>query len=162
MEREEVKGQPMTLNARVLLSKRAMPRRAASVAILVLIGLASVAPAANAKADEIVTAASGVTYVTGGAGTEAVDRLRAMEKDFNLKLVFALNNGEYLADVDVSVVDGANHVMLNALSEGPWLLARLPAGNYQVSANYHGSVEHRAVAVGATTLRTVDFRWPSE
>ena len=53
-------------------------------------------------------ASSGVTYVTGGAGTEAVDRLRAMEKDFNLKLVFALNNGEYLADVDVSVVDAAN------------------------------------------------------
>ena len=107
-------------------------------------------------------ASSGVTYVTGGAGTEAVDRLRAMEKDFNLKLVFALKNGEYLADVDVSVVDAANHVVLNTSSEGPLLLAKLPAGNYQVNANYRGSVERRAVAVGATTLRTIDFRWPSE
>ena len=85
-----------------------------------------------------------------------------MEKDFNLKLVFALGNGEYLADVDVSVVDAANRVVLDTSSEGPWLLARLPAGNYQVNANYHGSVERRAVAVGATGLRTIDFRWPSE
>jgi hypothetical protein len=152
----------MTSNARAPLRQRAIPRRAAYVAIAALIGLAWVAPAASAKADEIVMASSGVTYVTGGAGTEAVDRLRAMEKDFNLKLVFALNNGEYLADVDVSVVDAANRVVLDTSSEGPWLLAKLPAGNYQVNANYRGSVVRRAVAVGATTLRTVDFRWPSE
>ena len=152
----------MTPNAIIPLAQRAMRRRAAYAAIATLIGLAWVAPAASAKADEIVMASSGVTYVTGGTGTEAVDRLRAMEKDFNLKLVFALKNGEYLADVDVSVVDAANHVMLSTLSEGPLLLAKLPAGNYQVNANYRGSVERRTVAVGATTLRTIDFRWSSE
>ncbi len=151
----------MIPNARFPLPQRAMRRRAAYAAIATLIGLAWVAPA-SAKADEIVMASSGVTYVTGGTGTEAVDRLRAMEKDFNLKLVFALKNGEYLADVDVSVVDAANHVVLNTLSEGPLLLAKLPAGNYQVNANYRGSVERRTVAVGATTLRTIDFRWSSE
>jgi hypothetical protein len=137
-----------------------MPRRAACVAIVALI--AWVAPAAHGKADEIVMASSGVPYVTGGAGTEAVDRLRAMEKDFNLKLVFALDNGEYLADVDVSVLDAADRVVLDAPSEGPWLLAKLPAGNYQVNVNYRGRVERRTVAVGATTLKTIDFRWPSE
>jgi hypothetical protein len=152
----------MTSNATLPLRRRAMRPWPAALAIAALIGLAGFAPAASAKADEIVMASSGVTYVTGGAGTEAVDRLRAMEKDFNLKLVFALGNGEYLADVDVSVVDAANRVVLDTSSEGPWLLARLPAGNYQVNANYHGSVERRAVAVGATTLRTIDFRWPSE
>ena len=151
----------MTPNARISLPRRAMRRQAAYAAIATLICFAWVAPA-SAKADEIVMASSGVTYVTGGTGTEAVDRLRAMEKDFNLKLVFALKNGEYLADVDVSVVDAANHVVLNTLSEGPLLLAKLPAGNYQVNANYRGSVERRTVAVGATTLRTVDFRWSSE
>jgi hypothetical protein len=139
-----------------------MPRLAAFAAVAALVGLASIAPGASAKADEVVMASSGVSYVSGGAGTEAVDRLRGMEKDFNLKLVFAFNNGEYLAEVGVTVVDAANHVMLDTASEGPWLLARLPAGNYQVNANYRGSVEHRAVTVGGSTLRTVDFRWPSE
>jgi hypothetical protein len=146
----------MTSNSRVSL------RRAACVGLVALIGFAGGAPTAIAKADEVVVASSGVTYVTGGTGTEAVDRLRGMEKDFNLKLVFALSNGEYLADVGVSVVDAANHVVLDASTEGPLLLARLPAGNYQVNANYRGNVEHRAVAVGPTGLRTLDFRWPSE
>ena len=146
----------MTLNASTSL------RRTAYVMLAALIGFAWTVPTASARADEVVMAPSGVTYVTGGAGTEAVDRLRAMEKDFNLKLVFARNNGEYLADVDVSVVDGANQVVLHTASEGPLLLAKLPAGNYQVNANYHGSVERRAVAVGPTGLRTLDFRWPSE
>jgi hypothetical protein len=52
--------------------------------------------------------------------------------------------------------------VLSTSSEGPWLLARLPAGNYQVNASYRGSMERRAVVIGATTLRTIDFRWPSE
>jgi hypothetical protein len=64
-----------------------------------------------ARSEEVMTAASGVTYVSGGAGTEAVDRLRSMEKDFNLKLVFAMKNGEYVADVRVTVVDATNKVV---------------------------------------------------
>lgn len=109
-----------------------------------------------------MTSASGVTYVSGGAGTEAVDRLRSMERDFNLKLVFALSNGEYLADVRVTVVDAANKVVLDTTAEGPWLLARLPAGTYQVNAAHGRSVEHRSVALGQTSLKTLDFRWPTE
>ena len=145
----------MTLNASTPL------RRTAYVALAALIGLAWVAPV-NAMPDQIVMASPGVTYVSGGAGTEAVDRLRAMEKDFNLKLVFALSNGEYLADVNVSVVDAANHVVLDTSSEGPWLLAKLPPGKYQVNANYRGKAERREVAIASTTLRTLDFRWSSE
>ena len=118
-------------------------------------------PPASARMEEVVTASSGVTYVSGGAGTEAVDRLRAMEKDFNLKMVFALKSGEYLADVKVTVVDAANKVVLDTRSEGPLLLVRLPPGSYQVNATYGRAMEHSAVAVGAS-LRTLDFRWPNE
>ena len=136
--------------------RRAAPLIAAAM-------LAAWLPASvGATSEEVLTAASGVTYVSGGAGTEAVDRLRAMEKDFNLKLVFALNNGEYVADVRVTVVDAANKVVLDTTSEGPWLLARLPAGTYQVNAAYGRSQEHRSVALAAASLKTVDFRWPTE
>ena len=51
-----------------------------------LLGMACLAPGANAKSGQIVTS-SGVTYVSGGAGTEEIDQLRSMEKDFNLKMV---------------------------------------------------------------------------
>ena len=117
---------------------------------------------ASAKSGQVVTSSSGVTYVSGGAGTEEIDQLRSIEKDFNLKMVFALTSGAYLAEVNVTIVDAANKVVLDTLAEGPWFLARLPAGTYQVNASYRTNVEHRTVAVGAATLSTVDFRWPNE
>jgi hypothetical protein len=124
-----------------------------------LLGSALLVPVASATSDEVVKAPSGVSYVSGGVSIEAIDRLRAMEKDFNLKLVFALNTGDYLADVKVTIVDASNKVLLDAMSEGPWLLAKLPAGSYQVSATYGGSAESRKVTVGSATLKTVQFRW---
>jgi len=85
-----------------------------------------------------------------------------MEKDFNLKMVFALTSGAYLAEVNVSIVDAANKVVLDTLAEGPWFLARLPPGTYQVNASYRTNVERRTVAVGAGTLSTVELHWPNE
>ena len=140
-----------------------MPRRPiAALAAAMLLGMSMLPAAASARSEEVVTAPSGVTFVSGGVSTEAIDRLRAMERDFNLKMVFALANGEYAADVRVQVVSPSNAVVLDTLSEGPWLLARLPAGTYQVNATYGRSTERRTVAVAPTALKTLDFRWPSE
>ncbi len=60
------------------------------------------------------------------------------------------------------MVDAANKVVLDTLTEGPWLLAKLPAGSYQVNATYGRATEHRTVAVAPASLRTLDFRWPTE
>lgn len=120
------------------------------------------APVASARSEEVIIAPSGVTFVSGGAGEEAVDRLRAMESDFNLKMVFALKSGEYAADVKVQVIDPSNKVVLDTLTEGPWLLAKLPPGRYQVNATYGRSTDRRTVAVATSSLKTLDFRWPTE
>jgi hypothetical protein len=117
---------------------------------------------ATARSEEIATAPSGVMFVSGGISEEAVDRLRAMERDFNLKMVFALNTGAYVADVKVQVVDPSNRVVLDTSTEGPWLLAKLPPGSYQVNATYGRATERRTVAVAPAGLKTLDFRWPTE
>jgi hypothetical protein len=141
-----------------LLGATANP--ATKLVAAILLGSALLVPIASATSDEVAKASSGVSYVSGGVSTEAIDGLRSMEKEFNLKLVFALNTGAYLADVNVTIDDASNKVLLDTMSEGPWLLAKLPTGNYQVSATYSGSAETRKVAVGSGTLRTVEFRWP--
>ena len=81
---------------------------------------------------------------------------------FELRKVFALTSGEYLADVKVQVVDATNRVVLDTVTEGPMLLARLPAGSYQVNASFGRAMEHRAVAVSPSALKTLEFRWPTE
>lgn len=143
-------------------SPRTLVPPLAALAAAMMLSMSLLPPAVSARSEEVVTTPSGITFVSGGVSEEAVDRLRAMERDFNLKMVFALNNGEYVADVRVQVVDPSNKVVLDTLTEGPWLLARLPAGSYQINATYGRSIERRAIAVAPASLKTLDFRWSTE
>ena len=132
-------------------------------ALLVPTLVPALIPNASAATDDaVVKTAGGVTYVSGGVGTDSIDRLNSLARDFNLKLVFALNSGSYVSDVGVVIADAAGKTLLKTTSEGPWLLTRLPAGNYQVVATFAGNAVKRQIAVGAGKLRTVDFRWASE
>jgi len=128
----------------------------------VLLGSASLVPLASASYDEIVQTAGGVSYVSGGVGTDSIDRLSSLAGDFNLKLVFALKSGAYVSDVRVTIADAAGKTLLDATSEGPWFLAKLPVGNYQIVATFAGNAVKRQIAVGGARLRTIDFRWASE
>lgn len=126
---------------------------------LVFLGAASLA---NADNDAVVQNAGDVTYVSGGVGLESLDQLSSMSRDFNLKLVFALRSGAYLSGVQVAIVDAKGKTIVDAISDGPWFMAKLPAGRYQVIATAAGTAEKRQVTVGPSQLKTVDFRWASE
>ena len=127
----------------------------------ILLGAAVLAPPVQAQSDQVELSAGGVSYVSGGVGTTSIDRLNSLAGDFNLKLVFALKAGDYLSGVKVTISDAAGTALLETTSQGPWLLARLPAGNYQIVASFDGNAERRTVTIGSEKLRTVDFRWAS-
>lgn len=127
----------------------------------VLLCSASLVSFATAGSDAMVQTTGGVSYVSGGVGKDSIDRLSSLARDFNLKLVFAMKSGAYVSGVRVAIADAAGKSLLDVTSEGPWFLARLPAGNYQIVANFEGSALKKQIAVDAATLRTVDFRWAS-
>ena len=127
-----------------------------------LLGAVALVSVANANSDESVQTAGGVSYVSGGVGADSIDRLSSLARDFNLKLVFALRSGDYVSDVKVTIANAAGKTLVDTMSEGPWFLTKLPAGNYQVVATFAGNAEKRSVAVGGAKLRTVDFRWASD
>ena len=118
----------------------------------------------HARADDgpIVHEAGGLTYASGGVGEESRQQLGAHASEFNLKLVFAMASGTYLSTVRVAITDAKGKTLLEATSDGPWFLAKLPMGNYRVVASYAGKAIERSVAVDSTALRTVDFRWDHE
>src|SRR5271170_5922480 len=99
----------------------AAPRQPSAIALILLAVAALLAPSASAKSDKVVHTPSGIVYVTGGVGSEAVNLLKSMEKDFNLKLVLANSSGAYLSNVKVSIFDASGQVVLDATSEGPLL-----------------------------------------
>lgn len=97
--------------------------------------------------------------VSGGIGVNARDELAAKARDYPLKLVFALASREYLSDVDVEITGGGRKLAHRA--EGPWLFARLPAGQYTIRATFNGQTQTKSVAVGAKGQKVVNFLWPA-
>ena len=108
----------------------------------------------------IEKSSAGVEYLSGGVGINAQDEINARAKDFNLKLVFTLNEGNYVADVGVALKDSKGRTVVEDTADGPFFLAKLPAGQYTVAATYEGRTVTRKVQVGKG-LRTEYLRWPS-
>jgi hypothetical protein len=133
-----------------------------TAAVALLLASATLVPVAYTAEEEAVHNSGNVSYVSGGVGTASTDRLSSLAKDFNLKLVFALKSGDYVSGVDVTIADAAGKTVVNTKAEGPWFLARLPAGSFKIAATFDGKTESRTIAVGAEKMKTVDFRWAGE
>jgi hypothetical protein len=111
--------------------------------------------------NDIERTSDGIEYVTGGIGVEAQERFSELAKDrFNLKLVFTLNEGNYIADVNVAVKDARGGTVVEEMADGPYFLAKIPRGRYTVTATYDGKTVTRTMQVG-DGLRTAYLRWPS-
>ena len=103
----------------------------------------------------------GGAAVSGGVSVNARDNLRSNTPPHNVKMVFALNTGNYVSDVQVKVTDRAGKVVVDDISNGPWLYAKLPPGNYTATATYNGSPMTHRFSVGKSGVRTAQFRWPA-
>lgn len=78
---------------------------------------------------------NGVEYRAGGVGLDEREALRAVMHDYTLWLSFTRKGSSaYAADTEVTIRDARGQVVLTALADGPWLLVKLPPGQYRVSA----------------------------
>ena len=94
----------------------------------------------------------GVTYVTGGVSDEESSLFKQARTDYPLSIELVQKAGAhnaFTADARVKVTDSAGNVVLDAKADGPFMLVRLPAGNYRVEATLNGrSVGTKPVTVG--------------
>jgi hypothetical protein len=102
---------------------------------------------------------SGIPYVSGGIGLDEREALTRMSPDYNLKLSFAVTSGNYLGDVPIVIRDAGGKVVLEAVSEGPWFLTKLPPGKYNVTAKLMGQIQQRSVQVSAGGQSQLSFFW---
>jgi hypothetical protein len=103
-----------------------------------------------------------VPAVAGGVGLNARAMLSSEARpEHNVKLVFALNTGNYLADVGVKVKDAKGQMVIDGLSDGPWLYAKLPPGDYTATATYNGQSATKQFSAGSSGQRVAYFRWPA-
>jgi hypothetical protein len=105
-----------------------------------------------------------ITYLSGGVGQTEADAIKHVAKYYPLELEFlrrAKPKDEYLSDVKVRIKDADGKMVLNVTSDGPFLLAKMPAGKYTVSAEHKGRIENREVQIAAKEHRRVVFEWQS-
>lgn len=99
----------------------------------------------------------GTPWASGGVGESARETLMKKYGDYNLKLEFAVADGNYLGDVAVSITTPDGVPVLRAFSPGPWLMAKLPAGRYEVAVNGFGKTFVSEVSVPAQGMETLIF-----
>ena len=114
---------------------------------------------AQSTAGPQVKKAGEISYLSGGVGKPEREQLRALEKDFNLKLVFSMADGKYVANVKIVVSDAKGRKLLEHVADGPFFMARLPAGEYSVAATFAGKTQTRKIGVAANRLHTEHLRW---
>lgn len=115
--------------------------------------LAKSAPADNGR----------IRYVSGKVD---ISSMRAMDKEesaYNLKLLLAGKNGEYLSNVNVKITDDKGNVLLDTATKGPVMLAKIPHGHYLIDAKGKSGIEaKRPVEIGDDHLSTYVFHFPAK
>ncbi|HWE75089.1 MAG TPA: hypothetical protein VG328_18150 [Stellaceae bacterium] len=99
-----------------------------------------------------------IIFVSGGAGDEDRDALRQVENQYNLRLMFAARNGDFLANVAVTLSDARGNALLDTIAEGPIFYARVPPGRYRLTVSNQGQAQSRDISIGNGAIRQ-DFYW---
>jgi len=105
-----------------------------------------------------------VTYVSGGIGQQEAQAFEEAARQYPLDLAFAIKHApraEFTADVHVIITDAQGQRILDTQSAGPFLLAKLPAGRYTVTAEQQQQTLTKTVHVGTHKPTHVMFLWPA-
>ena len=85
---------------------------------------------------------------------------RVVDSGYSVRFEFAEVTGPYLANVNVLVKDAGGETMVDTVSEGPWLFADLPAGDYYVVAtDQAGAKQGATFSVNGGDQRVIRLAW---
>lgn len=134
------------------------------VSMFALVSIAAAVPAmgepTNALPREQMQGA--VAYLSGGIGLDESSAIKQAASQYPLELEFvrkATGRDEYVSDVKVTIKDHAGKTVLETVSGGPFLLARLPTGQFTVSAERGGEAKQRVVNIRPHGHERVMFEW---
>lgn len=109
-----------------------------------------------------------VCYISGGISSDEVSQFKSYAKEYLLEIVFVQkadpeDNGrieEYLAEVQLQIKDSKGNVVVDTTTEGPFFLADLPLGSYQITAEHDGVIKNNIVKIVAKKHQRIVFLWP--
>ena len=142
------------MKQRQLLVKTAILVSGFALALSSLGAMASAMPAWQKQGD--------INYVTGGLAKADAAAIEHAARYYPLQLEFLLegkSQREHLSHVNVWIKDAKGKMVLDVTADGPFLLARLPAGKYTISADLGGEVKSRVVRIVPQRHQRAVFKW---
>jgi hypothetical protein len=137
---------------------------AAAAALTMAAGLAQAAtPQADTTLPPVQTSGP-IEYLSGGIGQGEAQAIEQASRHWPLTLEFAQHRtprDEYVADVDTVVRDQAGRKVLDIVSDGPFVLAKLPPGSYSIAATMDGKTLHEKVVIKQGEPAKAVFVWPA-
>jgi hypothetical protein len=132
------------------------------------IGSASlfVALAAHAIYNPPIHMVNGVEYMSGGIGSEEAELMETVSPRWPATFEFSVKDGkrsDFAADVVVTVRNASGEpVLREVVSTGPFMVARLEPGRYEVEATLGGrALKQQVEVVQGSATRTL-FVWPAD
>jgi hypothetical protein len=125
------------------------------------LGLAAVAvaPAHSAPVEE---RHGSVSVLHGGVGAEERAAMHAQAAHNKQQLTIAgRGRGEYQSAGKVTIRDARGAAVLETTASGPWLFARLPAGEYSIAAQSAGQTLTQKLSIPGAGRRDWVFRFES-
>lgn len=104
---------------------------------------------------------SDIPYISGGNGPNEYDRMEAAKDQYNLRLIFSVDNADYQPNsVRVRIKDMASQrTLVDTDAKGPLFYARVPQGRYLVTLDYDGMQYHQEMGVPENGSATESFNW---
>jgi hypothetical protein len=105
---------------------------------------------------------TGVSYFSGGIGTDETRAIRDDARHHSLSLEFLERQGKaivYSSGEHVTVTDDRARTIVETDSEGPLMMVDLPAGSYRVTAANDGRSQTKSVDISPTGHAHLIFQW---
>jgi hypothetical protein len=121
--------------------------------------------AAHAAYNPPIHMANGIEYMSGGISSDEAALMQTVAPRWPATFEFAIKDGtrsDFAADVAVTVRDAAGRAVLSQVNaEGPFMVARLDPGRYEVEATLAGRTLNKTVEIHAGSPTRTLFLWPA-
>jgi hypothetical protein len=121
--------------------------------------------AAHAAYNPPIHMANGIEYMSGGISSDEAALMQTVAPRWPATFEFAIKDGtrsDFAADVAITVRDAAGRALLSQVNaEGPFMVARLEPGRYEVEATLAGRTLKQTVEIHAGSPTRTLFLWPA-
>lgn len=103
-------------------------------------------------------------FLTGGIGKDESDAILHEGRSWPLMLELAqagTPRAVYISDVQVIIKDASGNTVLETITEGPYLLVKLPPGKYSMDATYESTTLHRDLDIVKGSNKKITLLWPA-